>query len=202
MPGFSFPGGKDKIIQDTDEKGEQNMNPWKDVDEDRIKPEDFVTYIEISKGGHNKYELDKKTGLLKLDRILYTATHYPQNYGFIPRTLADDGDPLDVLLIMSEPVVSGCLVEARPIGMIDMYDQGKRDCKILAICPQDPFYNNIYDISQLPSHLGDEIQHFFEVYKSLEGKSTQVPAPQGREAAVKVITENIEDFKKAYPKQK
>lgn len=171
------------------------MNPWKDIDDKRIAPEEFLTYVEISKGMKNKYELDKETGLLRLDRILYTSTHYPQNYGFIPRTLSEDHDPLDVLLIMSEPILPMTLVRSRPIGMVEMIDQGLRDVKILAVCPDDPFYKDYTDIDQLPKHLTDEIQFFFETYKVLEGKETVVPGTKGREEALKVIAHDIKAYK-------
>ena len=172
------------------------MNAWKDIDPKYITPERFLTCIEISKGMKNKYELDKKTGLLKLDRILYTSTHYPQNYGFIPLTYAEDNDPLDVLLIMSEPIQPLTLVESVPIGMIEMIDQGARDVKILAVCPQDPFYKDYDDISKLPKHVTDEIENFFETYKVLEGKKTVVPGVSSKAEAIKVIRKNIDDYKK------
>jgi inorganic pyrophosphatase len=170
------------------------MNAWRDIDPSLITPELFVTCVEIPKYGRNKYELDKKTGLLRLDRILYTSTHYPQNYGFIPLTYAEDNDPLDCLLIMSEPVQPLTLVQSRPIGMVDMIDQGKVDTKILAVCPQDPFYASVEDIDDLPKHVTEEISHFFEVYKVLEGKTTKVPGVQHREDAIRVIRKNIQDY--------
>jgi len=174
------------------------MNPWKDINPSRITPERFTACIEISKGMKNKYELDKETGLLKLDRILYTSTNYPQNYGFIPLTYAEDNDPLDVLLISSEPILPLTLVEATPIGMIDMIDQGSRDVKILAVCPNDPFYKEMRDISDLPKHIFDEIINFFEIYKVLEKKATTVPGVKGRNEALKVIAKNIQDFKNKF----
>ena len=145
-------------------------NIWHDVRADRIQPTDFISVIEIEKGSKNKYELDKETGFLILDRILYTSTHYPANYGFIPRTYADDGDPLDVLLLCSEPVVPLTMVRSFPIGVISMVDSGKRDEKIIALPFGDPTYKDYTDIEQLPSHIFDEMRHFFTVYKSLEGK--------------------------------
>ena len=172
------------------------MNLVSQINPKRITPERFVTCVEIPKGSKNKYELDKESGLLILDRILYTSTHYPQNYGFIPLTYAEDKDPLDVLLIMSEPVQPMTLVDSIPIGMIDMYDQGFRDAKILAICPNDPFYKDIRDMSELPTHLVEEIEHFFEIYKKLEGKETKIPGPLPRKEAIKVIKESIEGYKK------
>ena len=176
------------------------MNPWKDIDPKRVTPEDFLAYIEISKGSKNKYELDKETGLLRLDRILYTSTQYPHNYGFIPRTYAEDNDPLDVLLITSERIVPSTLVRGKPIGMIDMIDQGMRDVKILAVCPDDPFYQNYDDIHALPDHIVQEITYFFETYKVLEGKETLVPGLKGREEALKVIKGSIERYNEKFGK--
>ena len=176
------------------------MNPWKDIDPKRVTPEDFLAYIEISKGSKNKYELDKETGLLRLDRILYTSTQYPHNYGFIPRTYAEDNDPLDVLLITSERIVPSTLVRGKPIGMIDMIDQGMRDVKILAVCPDDPFYQNYDDIHDLPDHIVQEITYFFETYKVLEGKETLVPGLKGREEALKVIKGSIDRYNEKFGK--
>lgn len=176
------------------------MNPWKDIDPRRVTPEDFLAYIEISKGSKNKYELDKETGLLRLDRILYTSTQYPHNYGFIPRTYAEDNDPLDVLLITSERIVPSTLVRGKPIGMIDMIDQGMRDVKILAVCPDDPFYQNYDDIHDLPDHIVQEITYFFETYKVLEGKETLVPGLKGRDEALKVIEGSIKRYNEKFGK--
>lgn len=172
------------------------MNPWKDINPKYITPEEFLTCIEISKGMKNKYELDKETGLLRLDRILYTSTHYPQNYGLIPLTLAEDQDPMDVLLITSEPINPLTLVKSHPIGLVDMVDQGINDAKIIAVCPNDPFYCNYKDISQLPKHVYEEIINFFQTYKTLEGKTTTVTGVRDREAAIKVIQKSIDAFKK------
>lgn len=149
-------------------------NIWHDINPKRISPDDFMVVVEISKGSKNKYELDKETGLLKLDRILYTSTHYPASYGFIPRTYADDGDPLDALVLCSEPILPMTLVRCYPIGAIKMIDNGANDEKIIAIPFDDPMYNSYTDISELPSHMFDEMKHFFEVYKTLEGKTTAV----------------------------
>ena len=148
---------------------------------------DFVACIEISKGGKNKYEMDKETGMLKLDRVLYTSTHYPANYGFIPRSYGDDGDPLDVLVLCSEVLDPLTLVRCYPIGYISMLDCGKNDEKIIAIPFEDPTYHLYTDISELPAHVASEIKHFFRVYKSLEGKETVVSDVLGRDEAVKII---------------
>ena len=175
-------------------------NIWHDIAEERIKPEDFISVIEISKGSKKKYELDKQTGYIILDRILYTSTHYPANYGFIPRTLGDDGDPLDVLLLCSEALEPLVLCRSYPIGNISMLDNGKNDEKIIAIPFSDPMYNQYTDISQLPAHIFDEMRHFFSVYKNLEGKTTAVNEVMGREEAIVVIEKAIGDYHKKFGK--
>ncbi len=167
------------------------MNIWHHIAKERIAPDDFVACIEISKGGKNKYELDKATGMLKLDRVLYTSTHYPANYGFIPRTLAADDDPLDVLVICQEEILPLTLVQCYPIGVIKMTDNDSADEKIIAIPIKDPSYNEYHDISELPKHIFEEIAHFFEVYKNLEGTKTSVTEVQGREEAMEIITHCI-----------
>ena len=150
------------------------MNIWHDISRDRVKCDDFVAVIEIEKGSKMKYELDKETGLLLLDRILFTSTHYPASYGFIPRTLADDGDPMDVLILSSEPLLPLSLVRCYPIGVITMNDNGAMDEKVIAIPYTDPTYNSYKSINELPKHIFDEMQHFFKVYKELEYKPTTV----------------------------
>ena len=144
------------------------MNIWHDIDASRIQPDDFVCVIEIPKGSKNKYEVDKDTGMLILDRILYTSTHYPANYGFIPKTYADDCDPLDVLVLCSEPLEPLSLVRCYPIGEINMIDDGEEDTKVIAIPFRDPTWNAYKNIEDLPPHVVDEIKHFFNVYKQLE----------------------------------
>lgn len=176
------------------------MNIWHDIDSSRINKDSFVAVIEIPKGGRNKYELDKQTGLLKLDRVLYTATHYPANYGFIPRTYAGDEDPLDVLVLCQEEIVPMALVEVYPIGVLKMIDQEQVDEKIIAISRQDPFLNIYKDIEELPAHITAEIKHFFEVYKQLEGKETSVDEMSGREEAEKIIEEAILNYRKKFVK--
>ena len=141
------------------------MNIWHDISPKRITAGDFMAVIEIEKGSKCKYELDKETGVLRLDRILYTSTHYPANYGFIPRTYADDLDPLDVLVLCSESLYPMTTVRCYPIGVISMIDNGRYDEKIIAIPFNDPTYNSYTDISQIPSHIFEEMSHFFRVYK-------------------------------------
>ena len=174
------------------------MNIWHDIEEDRVKKEDFVGVVEIPKGCNNKYELDKKTGLLKLDRILYTATHYPANYGFIPRTYAGDNDPLDVLILCQEAIYPLTLVECYPIGALRMIDNNEEDEKIIAIAKHDPFLNTYKDISEIPAQVSAEIKHFFEVYKQLEGKQTTVDKIMGREEAEQIIEKSMENYKEKF----
>ncbi|MBO8414734.1 MAG: inorganic diphosphatase [Firmicutes bacterium] len=176
------------------------MDIFKKFNPDRIKPEDFIAIVEISKGSKNKYELDKQTGMLRLDRILYTANTYPANYGFIPLTLSEDGDPLDVLLLMSEPVNPLTEVHAKPIGQLTMNDSGKMDEKIIAVCYEDPFYNSYNDITDLPMHIFDEIKYFFETYKYLEGKPTIVSDIKGVSLAKKTIADSLLRYKESMKK--
>lgn len=174
------------------------MNVWHDIDSKRITPYNFLAVIEISKGSKKKYELDKESGLIILDRVLYTSTHYPANYGFIPKTLADDGDPLDVLVLCNETIDPMVLVPCYPIGVISMVDNGKNDEKIIAIPFEDPSYNVYRSIEALPQHIFQEMQHFFSVYKQLEGKETAVNEVQGFKAAATVIEQCIKNYKEKY----
>jgi len=183
------------------------MNIWHDISPNRIKPESFYAVIEITKGSKNKYELDKDTGMMRLDRILYTSTHYPANYGFIPRTYAEDDDPLDVLVLCSEPIIPASLVHCTPIGVLSMIDDGSVDHKVIAVPLHDPVYNGYRTIEDLPKHISDEIMHFFSVYKTLEGKVTAIESVTGAEEAIRVIAHDIEayqrkrrngDFKREY----
>ena len=169
-------------------------NIWHNIDPARIHPDDFMCVIEISKGSKTKYELDKETGMLMLDRILYTSTHYPANYGFIPRTYGDDGDPLDVLVLCSEPIVPMTLVRVYPVGVINMIDGERNDEKIVAIPFNDPNYNMYKDIDDLPRHVFDEMRHFFTVYKNLENKATAVDEIASRADAMKVVDEAIDRY--------
>lgn len=171
------------------------MNIWHDVNPERIKKDNFIAVIEISKGSKKKYELDKETGLIILDRVLHTSTHYPANYGFIPRTYADDLDPLDVLVLCSEDLEPLSIVKCYPIGIIRMKDQDAIDDKVIAIPFNDPNWNHYESLDQVPSHLSEEIVHFFRVYKSLEHKETTILEVLGRNDAENVIEEAIEQYK-------
>ena len=174
------------------------MNIWHDIDASRISANDFTMVVEIPKGCKVKYELDKATGMLQLDRILHTAMRYPATYGFIPRTYAEDNDPLDALVLCSETVLPLTLVRCYPIGVIKMVDGGENDEKIIAIPYDDPVYNGYKDISELPKHIFDEMSHFFTVYKDLEGKKTSITAVEGADVAVKVIENCISLYKKTF----
>ena len=163
------------------------MNIWHDIGREYVKPDNFTAVIEIPKGSKTKYELDKATGLLRLDRILHTSTHYPVNYGFIPLTSAEDNDPLDVLVLCSETITPLALVQCCPIGYINMVDDGANDEKIIAVPFTDPMYNGYTTIDELPSHVFAEIEHFFSVYKMLEGKDTSVISTKGAKEAITAI---------------
>ncbi len=151
---------------------------------------DVEVVIEIPRGSRNKYEIDHETGAVWLDRMLFTATQYPADYGFVPDTLAEDGDPLDALVLLDEPTFPGCHIRARPIGVFWMADEKGPDAKVLTVPSTDPRWADVAEIDDLPHHLLDEIAHFFEVYKALEpGKGTEVSNWQGRAEAERAITE-------------
>lgn len=172
------------------------MNIWKEINPNRIKPEDFYACVEIQQGDKTKYELDKETGFLLMDRILYTSTHYPMNYGFIPLTYCQDKDPLDVFVLCSQPLERLCIVRCYPIGVVTMTDRNERDEKIIAIPFGDPQYNCYQDISELPQHIFDELMHFLTVYKQLENKTVNVEKLGNKLEAIRVIKESLEFYKK------
>ena len=172
------------------------MNIWKEISKDRINPTDFVACIEIQQGDKTKYELDKETGLLKMDRVLYTSTHYPMNYGFIPLTYCGDNDPLDVFVLCSQPLERMCLVRCYPIGVIIMTDREERDEKVIAIPFGDPQYNGYKNISDLPKHIFEELMHFLTVYKQLENKKVDVEELGDNKRAIKVVEDAIKLYNK------
>jgi inorganic pyrophosphatase len=170
-------------------------NPWHEISVGKDAPEVVNGIIEIPKNNRAKYELDKESGLLKLDRVLYSAMYYPANYGFIPRTYCDDDDPLDILVLSQETIVPMCLVDAKVIGVMQMLDGGEKDDKIIAVAANDMSVQHINDISELPEHSIKEMRNFFEDYKKLENKSVLVEDFQGREVAQQIVLQAIEDYK-------
>lgn len=174
------------------------MNIWHDVNASRVNQEDFIACIEIEKGSKNKYELDKETGLIILDRVLYTSTHYPMNYGFLPKTYSGDGDPLDVFVLCSQPIEKMSLVRCYPIGVVVMRDQVERDEKIIAIPFGDPQYNTFKEMSELPEHIFKELTHFLKVYKQLENKVVNIETLGGSAEAKKIIADSIKHYQKHF----
>jgi inorganic pyrophosphatase len=172
------------------------MHPWHDsyVDDTLIDSE-FPVVIEIPKGSKNKYELDKETGLLRLDRVLHSAVYYPADYGFIPRTFCDDGDPLDALVLSQEPVYPLTLVEARAVGVMRMRDEKGIDDKIVAVSVRDPAFSDYTDKDQLPPHVLREVRRFFEDYKALEHKQVIVEDLLGPAEAVRIIRESLDLYR-------
>lgn len=167
------------------------MNPLHDLDPGPAPPDRVFAYVEIPRGERNKYEVDKDTGVLRYDRLLHSAMHYPGDYGFIPRTLAEDGDALDILVLITSPTVPGCLIEVRPVGMFEMRDEKGRDVKVLGVPLHDPYMTGYEELGDVPSHTLREIDHFFAVYKELEGKETETGGWHGREAAHRAIEDAI-----------
>jgi len=173
-------------------------NPWHDVNIGEGYPERVRGIIEIPKNCRAKYELDKDSGMLKLDRLLYSSINYPANYGFIPQTYCDDGDPLDILVISQIEIVPMCLVEATVLGVMRMLDGGEMDDKIIAVAANDISVNHMKEMSDLPSHLLLELYSFFEDYKKLENKTVVVEEPQGREVALQVIRRSVIDYQEKF----
>ncbi len=178
-----------------------NVNhPWHNVPAGERNPEIVNAVIEIPQGSKSKYEIDKKTGLLKLDRIIYSSFHYPINYGFIPQTLGKDGDPLDILVMCSEAIQPLCLVEALVIGNMQMIDTGEKDDKIIAVASRDPSVNHIKDINNIPPHFFAVLKNYFEQYKVLENKVVNIDNFQSREIAYTIIEEAISLYKNKFQK--
>jgi inorganic pyrophosphatase len=169
-------------------------HPWHDIDPGPKVEDSFIAVIEITKGSKNKYELDKATGLLLADRVLYSAVHYPANYGFIPRTYCDDNDPLDILVLCQEPLQPLCIVECKAIGMMRMRDEKGEDDKIVAVHAHDPAYNGYSDISELPDHVSRELMRFFQDYKVLEHKEVIMDTMYGKKEAIGTIHDALKFY--------
>jgi inorganic pyrophosphatase len=173
-------------------------HPWHNLSPGPHAPEEIAVVIETPGNSRNKYELDKPSGMFKLDRVLHSSVHYPGDYGFIPQTLFEDGDPLDVLLMIREPTHTGCLVTARPIGVLRMRDGGQPDDKILAVPTGDPHQVEFFDIADIPQHLLREIEYFFGTYKVLEGKQVEILGWEKSESAIAEIARSLELYRSTY----
>ena len=171
------------------------MHPWHDVEIGPESPEIVQVIIEVPKGSKTKYELDKPSGLLKVDRVLFSSVHYPANYGFIPRSYCDDKDPLDALVLGQDPIVPLAIVRAKPIGVMKMLDQGEADDKIIAVHADDPEFSSYNSIHELPPHRLKEVKRFFEDYKILENKTVRIEGFFDRDEALKIVREALALYK-------
>ncbi len=175
-----------------------SMNLWHDLEPG--SKDSITTIIEINKGSKNKYEIDKKTGLIALDRVLHTAQDYPFDYGFVPQTLWDDGDALDVVLLTTYPLFPGCLVNVRPVAIMWMTDTGEKDAKIIGVPEGDPRFNNVQDLADLNPHFLKEVEHFFTTYKLIQKKDVTVEGFEGKDKAIEAFEKGIKIYKDKYAK--
>lgn len=170
------------------------MHPLHDLPVGPAPPHELNVFVEIPRGSRNKYELDKDTGLLRFDRILYSSVHYPGDYGFFPRTLGEDGDPLDALVLVTAPTFPGCVLVARPLGLFVMSDEKGRDEKVLCVPVRDPLFDTYHDLSDVPPHFLREVEHFFRIYKELEGKPTTTEGWEGLDATARIVEEAVRRY--------
>ncbi|MDD5318261.1 MAG: inorganic diphosphatase [Candidatus Pacebacteria bacterium] len=175
------------------------MNLWHDIDPGTS--ENITTIIEINKGSKNKYELDKKTGLIKLDRAMHTAQDYPFDYGLVPQTLWDDGDPLDVAVLTTYPLFPGVMVHVRPVAIMNMVDSGESDAKIIAVPNEDPRFDHVKDVTDINKHTLKEIEHFFLTYKKLQNKEVTIHGIEGADAAKRAFEKSLKLYQEKYPKK-
>ena len=176
------------------------QHPWHEASIGQNPPEHINGLIEIPKGSRAKYEVDKESGLIKLDRVIYASMYYPLNYGFIPQTLGEDHDPLDIVVLTQVSVVPLCLIPSKVIGVMQMVDRGEADDKIIAVAEQDPSVSHINDVKDLPDHLMAELRHFFENYKTLENKKVVVDDFLSRDKALKIVEKSIAYYKSHFKK--
>ncbi len=174
---------------------------WHNLSSGPQPPDVVYAVVEVPKGSRNKYEYSKSAGVIKLDRVLYSPLHYPGDYGFIPQSLYGDGDPLDVLIMMTEPTFPGCVIEIRPVGMLKMLDRGEHDDKILAVPSNDPLFSDIHDLGDVTRHFPTEVEHFFKVYKELEGKPVESQGWVGAAEAKKAIAAALQMYREKFPPQ-
>jgi inorganic pyrophosphatase len=175
---------------------------WHNLPPGPKAPDVIYVVVEVPKGGSNKYEYSKSTGVIKLDRVLYSPVHYPGDYGFIPQTYYGDGDPLDVLVMMDEPTFPGCVIEARPIAMLKLLDRGENDDKILAVPSTDPIYDDYHNLSDLPKHFPKAVEHFFITYKQLQGMSVQSQGWVDADEARKAVVNGMQLYRDEFPPQR
>jgi inorganic pyrophosphatase len=178
------------------------LHPWHGATTGKKTPEIVNAMIEISQGSRTKYEIDKTTGLLKLDRVIYSSFHYPVNYGFIPQTLGEDNDPLDILVICSESILPMCMVEATVIGNMQMIDNGEKDDKIIAVATKDPAVNHFTRVDELPNHFLNVLKNYFENYKVLENKVVEIDEFQRKDAAYNIINSAVKRYEEKFPRAK
>jgi inorganic pyrophosphatase len=174
------------------------MNLWRELEPGPRAPEVIYAIVEIPRGSRNKYEYDKSTGLIKLDRVLYSSIHYPGDYGLIPGTYWGDGDPLDILVMVNQPSFPGCIIEARPIGLFRMLDKDLNDDKVLAVPETDPLFQDYHDLADVPRHFLAEVAHFFTVYKDLEGVRVKPLGWDSAKAAKEAILQAVELYREKY----
>jgi inorganic pyrophosphatase len=178
-----------------------SLHPWHEVSVGVHPPDQVNAIIEIPKGSRAKYEIDKESGLIKLDRVIYASMYYPLNYGFIPQTLGEDHDPLDIVVLTQVSVVPGCLIPCKIIGVMQMIDQGEADDKIIAVAEQDPSVSHILDVKDLPMHLRAELKHFFESYKQLENKKVVVDEFLSKDKAEAILQASMKRYQETYSKK-
>jgi inorganic pyrophosphatase len=178
------------------------LNLWHDIPAGIHVPDAVTAVVEIPSGSRNKYELDKATGMLKLDRVLFSAVHYPGDYGFIPRTLHEDKDPLDILVLVKEETFPGCQIDVRPIGVLKMLDRGEPDDKIIGVPLHDPFQTEFFDIADISQHTLKEVEHFFRTYKDLEGKRVEIIGWGKSDEACRIVLESVERYDREYGSRK
>ena len=179
-----------------------SLHLWHNLSAGPTPPDVLYAVVEVPKGSRNKYEYSKTAGIIKLDRVLYSPLHYPGDYGFIPQSYYEDGDPLDVLIMMGEPTFPGCVIEVRPIAMLKLVDKGDNDDKILAVPSTDPQFDDLHDLADVSRHFPHEVEHFFKVYKQLEGKPVESHGWVGAAEAKEAVLRSLQLYRDKFPPQR